>query len=87
MIAEILLIGFDGGIDELDLLFEAASAMGTVGLSTGITAALSTGSKLVIIILMFLGRLGPITVALALKKKIKHQLHTIKYPVTDIIVG
>lgn len=87
VIAEILLIGFDGGIDELDLLFEAASAMGTVGLSTGITAALSTGSKMVIIILMFLGRLGPITVALALKKKIKHQLHTIKYPVTDIIVG
>ncbi len=48
-----------------NLLFETISAFGTVGLSTGITPSLSNASKFVIIILMFLGRLGPLTIALA----------------------
>ena len=48
------------------LLFEAASALGTVGLSTGITAALTPVGKLIIIALMFLGRLGPLTFGMAL---------------------
>lgn len=47
-------------------LFEAASALGTVGLSTGITPALSAIGKLVIIFLMFCGRLGPLTFGIAL---------------------
>lgn len=47
-------------------LFEAASALGTVGLSTGITADLSNVGKLVIIFLMFCGRLGPLTFGIAL---------------------
>jgi trk system potassium uptake protein TrkH len=44
-----------------DLLFEAASAMGTVGLSLGITAKLSPGAKLVLVCLMFWGRVGIVT--------------------------
>jgi trk system potassium uptake protein TrkH len=48
------------------LLFEAASALGTVGLSTGITAALSPLGKLVIIALMFMGRLGPLAFGIAM---------------------
>jgi trk system potassium uptake protein TrkH len=47
-------------------LFEAASALGTVGLSTGITASLSVIGKVVIIFLMFCGRLGPLTFGIAL---------------------
>ena len=47
------------------LLFEAVSAFGTVGLSTGITAALTVAGKLVIIVTMFVGRCGPLTIALA----------------------
>jgi trk system potassium uptake protein TrkH len=43
------------------ILFEAASALGTVGLSTGITSSLSGYGKAIIILLMFIGRLGPIT--------------------------
>ncbi|RPI61527.1 MAG: hypothetical protein EHM48_05480 [Planctomycetaceae bacterium] len=42
-------------------LFEAASALGTVGLSTGITAGLSELGKVVIMLLMFCGRVGPLT--------------------------
>jgi len=48
-----------------ELLFETVSAFGTVGLSTGITGRLSTAGKLVIIVLMFLGRLGPLTILAA----------------------
>ena len=44
-----------------NVIFEVFSAFGTVGLSAGITPSLEIGSKIVIIILMFFGRLGPIT--------------------------
>ncbi len=46
--------------------FEAASALGTVGLSMGITAGLSTLGKVIIILLMFVGRVGPVTFGAAL---------------------
>ena len=46
-----------------DLLFEVTSAFGTVGLSTGITPKLKMGSKLLCIIIMYIGRLGPLTIA------------------------
>lgn len=46
--------------------FEAASALGTVGLSMGITASLSSIGKLIIILLMFCGRMGPLTFGIAL---------------------
>ncbi|QEG22253.1 Ktr system potassium uptake protein B [Mariniblastus fucicola] len=49
-----------------DVLFEAASALGTVGLSRGITGDLTPLSKFVVIALMFIGRIGPITFGLAL---------------------
>jgi trk system potassium uptake protein TrkH len=48
-----------------DLLFEQASAFGTVGLSTGITPTLSPFGKIWIIASMFVGRIGPLTAALA----------------------
>ena len=48
------------------LLFEAASALGTVGLSTGITAQLTPVGKLILILLMFIGRVGPLTFGIAL---------------------
>jgi trk system potassium uptake protein TrkH len=48
------------------LLFESASALGTVGLSTGITAQLTPIGKLILIVLMFIGRLGPLAFGIAL---------------------
>ena len=50
----------------LESLFECISALGTVGLSTGITPLLSNPGKMILVVLMLLGRLGPISVALAL---------------------
>jgi trk system potassium uptake protein TrkH len=50
----------------LDLLFEATSAIGTTGLSRGITAGLTDPGKVVLAIGMYLGRLGPLTIALGL---------------------
>lgn len=54
----------------IDLIFEQFSAFGTVGLSRGITSYLSTTGKAVIIILMFIGRIGPITFLTSFSKEI-----------------
>jgi trk system potassium uptake protein TrkH len=51
------------------LLFEVVSALGTVGLTTGITPTLTAGGKIVVIVLMFIGRLGPLTVAVAIARQ------------------
>lgn len=48
------------------LLFEAVSAFGTVGLSTGITPQLSSASKVILMILMFVGRVGPLSLVMAI---------------------
>ncbi len=73
--------------DTLGIIFEAVSAIGTVGLTTGITSALSIVGKIVIIALMFIGRVGPITIAYTLSKKNKKTNVSIKYPTTEILVG
>lgn len=53
----------------LQVSFESVSAFATVGLSTGITPHLGTVSKLILILIMFIGRVGPITIATSLKAK------------------
>jgi len=53
----------------IKILFEAVSAFGTVGLSAGITPNLSTAGKLLIIILMIIGRVGPIAIGLFFVRK------------------
>jgi trk system potassium uptake protein TrkH len=55
--------GDAGGARFVDYAFEAMSALGTVGLSTGVTPTLAPLSKLVLVALMFLGRVGPLTLA------------------------
>jgi len=60
---------------DLDVaLFETVSAFGTVGLSTGITATLSVAAQLTLVVLMLIGRLGPVTLAtaLALRDRPRH---------------
>jgi trk system potassium uptake protein TrkH len=64
---------FDPYLDFRAVVFECFSALGTVGLSLGITTSLSTGSKIVIILLMFVGRIGAITLLTGFIKKQRMQ--------------
>ncbi len=73
------------GMDFLSVLFEATSAFGTAGLTLGITSSLSVIGKIVIIISMYIGRVGPLTVALALTHRQKKQGY--KYPEGKILIG
>jgi trk system potassium uptake protein TrkH len=65
-------------------LFEVVSAFGTVGLSCGITPQLSVIGKIIIIITMFVGRIGPLTLALAVARS---DWGGFKYPEEKVVVG
>ena len=58
-----LMVVLEPNVSLTDALFEVTSAFGTVGLSTGITTGLGVGAKLLSILIMYIGRLGPLTVA------------------------
>jgi potassium uptake TrkH family protein len=60
-----------------DVLFETISAFATVGLSTGVTADLPSAGQVVLVLLMFVGRLGPITLVSALALREKQQRYTL----------
>lgn len=70
--------------DFLDLLFEAVSAACTVGLSRGITGELQPASLVILMLLMFAGRLGPLTLAYLIATPKKSRL---KHPPSEIQVG
>jgi trk system potassium uptake protein len=83
-----LLLTLTENADFLALLFEATSAFGTVGLTTGITPNLTNIGKLAIIFTMFSGRVGPLTLVFALsQKRISGQQNNIKYPDEKIMIG
>lgn len=83
-VGNLMLIGFsEFGI--ADTLFEAVSAFGTVGLSTGITGLLNTPAQLVLVALMFLGRVGPLTLGTALVLREGKRLY--RFPEERPIVG
>jgi trk system potassium uptake protein TrkH len=69
----------------LNLLFEAVSAFGTVGLSTGVTGSLSLPGKMTIIVLMYLGRLGPLTILSAASTG--SEATAVSFPRGDISIG
>ncbi len=69
----------------MDVFFEAVSAFGTVGLSRGITGDLTTPSKIVIIMTMFFGRIGPLTLALAIGQRTRETSYS--YPVEGVMIG
>ncbi|MBP3538584.1 MAG: Trk family potassium uptake protein [Oscillospiraceae bacterium] len=73
------------GLPLLDCLFEAASAVGTAGLSVGVTAAAGMVSRLILIVLMFCGRVGGLTLVFAALSGAKKSIG--RYPLEKITVG
>lgn len=71
--------------ESMQILFEVVSAIGTVGLSTGITSSLTTTGKLIIIVLMFIGRVGPLTIFIALSQRKKR--YPVTHPTGHIAIG
>jgi trk system potassium uptake protein TrkH len=68
----------------IDIIFEAVSALGTVGLSRGLTGSLSESGEFIIMIMMFMGRLGPLTLAYFLASPRSRKL---RYPETKLAIG
>ncbi len=81
----VALIASNEELPLLEALFEVTSALGTVGLSLGSTPDLNPFGKLLIAFLMFAGRLGPITLILALSQRARPKRH--HYPEEGIAVG
>jgi len=79
------LVIFDSEKDLLSIIFECFSAFGTVGLSRGITASLSNPGKMIIILTMFVGRVGMLTVLIAVMKKALYTKY--RYPSEEILIN
>ncbi|MBE3556957.1 MAG: Trk family potassium uptake protein [Firmicutes bacterium] len=73
-----LLTWLEPNISFLRLLFEVTSAFGTVGLTTGITPGLSTAAKLVLIVTMYLGRIGVLTFLVSIAERPEPKAHYVK---------
>ena len=76
---------FDPEKGLLNVAFECFSAYSTVGLSLGITASLSNPSKLILIIIMFIGRVSMLSILIAVFKKVKHKNY--RYPTEEITIN
>ena len=86
MFASTILLSAVTDADVLDIFFETVSATATVGLTRDLTPYLNAAGKAIIIGTMYLGRVGPISLALALNSNKKHQ-NIIRNPTEDISVG
>ena len=86
MFISTILLSAVSDAEALDVLFETVSATATVGLSRDLTPHLNAAGKMIIIGTMYLGRVGPISLALALNSGKKHQ-NIIKNPTEEISVG
>ena len=85
IVAAVLICFMQPELDAPDVLFEIFSAIGTVGMSTGITRQLSIGSRIVIILLMYCGRIGSMSFALSFTERKK--VAPVQLPVEKIMIG
>lgn len=83
----VLILSHTENSDLMTVLFEVTSAFGTVGLSMGLTPHLSVIGKMALILTMFIGRVGPLTLAFVLSQKKNKQAAKIKYPDERIMIG
>lgn len=85
-----VLLCTEPGVSFERIVFEVLSAFGTVGLSMGVTPGLSMGGKLAISLTMFIGRLGPLTIAYAIsqnEKRSRENIGNFKLPEGNIMIG
>ena len=85
IVVTMLLSYTEKGVSFIALFYETVSAFGTAGLTLGLTSELSNIGKVLIIFMMYLGRVGPLTVVLSITKKRKNS--GIKYPEGKILIG
>lgn len=86
MFVSTILLSLVTDADVIDILYETVSATATVGLTRNLTSSLNIWGKFIIITTMYLGRIGPITLAIALNTK-KEKQNIVKTPYEDISVG
>ena len=86
MFVSTVLLSATMAADLLDIAYEAASATATVGLTRNLTTTLNDIGKLIVIITMYLGRVGPISLAVAFNRK-KENPNIIRNPIEEISVG
>lgn len=86
MFVSTVLLSCTTDANTLDVLYETVSATATVGLTRNLTSSLNSIGKLVIIVTMYLGRVGPISLALAFNRKKENQ-NIIRNPIEEISVG
>lgn len=84
-LAIMVITAFEPRLSLLEIAFECFSAYSTVGLSLGITAELSSVSKLVIIVVMFVGRISMLSLVIAVFNKVKHKNYS--YPKEEITIN
>jgi trk system potassium uptake protein TrkH len=84
IIASLFLITLTNDKDFLDLLFEVCSAFGTVGLSRGVTTDLDVFGQALIMFIMFIGRIGPLTLGFFLATR---STPRVKYPSDQVLLG
>lgn len=87
VISVTIILSITESFDFMDTFFESVSAFATVGLTLGITSGLSTVGKLVIAVTMFIGRLGPMTMAVAIAIENNRKKIAIKKPEERVMVG
>ncbi len=86
MFAATVLLSVVTDADALDIAYETVSATATVGLTRNLTASLDSIGKVIIIITMYLGRVGPISLAVAFKRS-KDNQNLVRNPIEEISVG
>ena len=86
MLSFTLILMVSNNLSIVDALFEVSSAIGTVGLSRNITSTLNSFGKILIIITMYLGRIGPISMFIAFSKN-GSSMNNIRYSEADITIG
>ena len=86
MFASTVLLSAVTDANALDIIYETVSATATVGLTRNLTASLSSIGKVIIIITMYLGRVGPISLAVAFKRN-KDNQNIVRNPIEEISVG